>query len=80
MMFKNVFNPDNDKKKKSSTARSPSEENLLPLFEWPLINQYTVTFSLHQGGVVMSNQITHTQSSNLNPLAHILDTCALNLV
>ena len=25
----------------------------------------------------MSSQITHTQSSNMHPLAHILDTCAL---
>ena len=41
-----------------------------------------MTFYLHQGGVVMSSQITHTythlhthtQSSNIHPLAHILDT------
>ena len=33
-----------------------------------------MTFSLHEGGVVMSNQITHIQSSNIHPL---LDTCAL---
>ena len=36
-----------------------------------------MTFSLHQGGVVMSNQITHTQSSNIHLLAHILATCYL---
>ena len=36
-----------------------------------------MTFSLHQGGLVMSNQITHTQSSNIHPLALTLDTCAL---
>ena len=29
-----------------------------------------MTFSLHQGGVVMSSQITHTQSSKIHPLAH----------
>ena len=29
------------------------------------------------GGVVISNQITHTQSSNKHHLARILDTCAL---
>ena len=36
-----------------------------------------MTFSLCQGGVVMSSQITYTQSSNIHPLAHILDTWAL---
>ena len=36
-----------------------------------------MTFSLHKGGVVMSRQITHTHSSALHPLAHILDICAL---
>ena len=34
-----------------------------------------MTFSLHQGGVVMSDN-THT-IINIHPLAHILDTCAL---
>ena len=34
-----------------------------------------MTFSLHQGGVVMSSQITHTQSSNINFLAYKVDTC-----
>ena len=34
-----------------------------------------MTFSLHQGGVVMSSQITDTQSSHIHPLAHMLDTC-----
>ena len=29
-------------------------------------NNITMTFSLHQGGVVMSSQITHTQSSTYN--------------
>ena len=29
---------------------------------------------LHQGMVVMSSRITHTQSSNIHLLAHILDT------
>ena len=33
-----------------------------------------MTFSLHQGRVIMSSQITHTQSSNMQPLAHTLDT------
>ena len=36
-----------------------------------------MSFSLHQGGVVISSQITHTQSSNVHPLAHIVDTCNL---
>ena len=36
-----------------------------------------MTFSLHQGWVVISSQITHTQSSNVHPLAHIVDTCNL---
>ena len=36
-----------------------------------------MTFSLHQGRVVMSSQITHTQSPNIHPLAHIHDTQAL---
>ena len=34
-------------------------------------------FSLRQGGVVMSSQITHTQSYNKHRLAHILGTFAL---
>ena len=33
-----------------------------------------MTFSLHQGGVVRSSQIIHTQSSNKQALAPILDT------
>ena len=36
-----------------------------------------MTFCLHQGGLVKSSQITHSQPSNVHPLAHILDTCAL---
>ena len=36
-----------------------------------------MTFSLHQGGIIMSSQITHTQSSNIHPLAHILETLEL---
>ena len=37
-----------------------------------------MTFSLHQGEVVMSSQITHTHTIiNINPLAQILDICAL---
>ena len=36
-----------------------------------------MTFSLHQGGIVMSSQITHTQLSNIHSLAHILDICSL---
>ena len=36
-----------------------------------------MTFTLHKGRVVMSSQITHTQSPNMHPLAHILDTWAL---
>ena len=40
-------------------------------------HEYTMTFSLRQGGVVMSSEITHAQSSNIHSLAHILDTCAL---
>ena len=35
-----------------------------------------MTFSLHQLGVVMSSQITHT-IINTHPLAHILDICSL---
>ena len=34
-----------------------------------------MTFYILQGGVVMSSQITHSQSSNIHQLAHILDTC-----
>ena len=37
--------------------------------------KYTMTFFLHQGGVVMSSQITHTVIK-IHPLAHILDTWA----
>ena len=33
-------------------------------------------FSLHQGGLVMSSQITHT-IINIHPVAYILDICAL---
>ena len=36
-----------------------------------------MTFTLHQGGLVMSSQITRTQWSNIYLLAHILDTCPL---
>ena len=36
-----------------------------------------MTFSLHQGGVVISSDNTHTQSSNIHPLAHILDTFSI---
>ena len=36
-----------------------------------------MTFSLHQGAVVMSSQIAHTQLSNVHLLAHIFDTCSL---
>ena len=35
-----------------------------------------MTISLHQGGVVMLSQITHT-IINIHPLVHILDICAL---
>ena len=35
-----------------------------------------MTFSLHQGWVAMSSQITHT-IINIHPLAHILDICAI---
>ena len=38
-----------------------------------------MTFSLQQGGVVMSSQKTLAQSSNIHPLAHILDSSALIL-
>ena len=31
-----------------------------------------MTFSLHQGGVVLRSQNTHSESSNISPLAHIL--------
>ena len=31
-------------------------------------------FFPHQGGVAMSSQIAHTQSFNIYPIAHILDT------
>ena len=37
-----------------------------------------MNFSLHQGGVVMSSQITYT-IINIHPLAHIFDICALIL-
>ena len=33
------------------------------------ISSYTMTFSLHQGGVVMSRQITHTHSHQDTPLS-----------
>ena len=33
------------------------------------IYMYTVTFSLHQGGVVMSSQIKHTHSHQDTPLS-----------
>ena len=36
-----------------------------------------MTFSLYQGGVVMSIQIMHSQSSNILPLAHTRGTFAL---
>ena len=36
-----------------------------------------MTFSLHEGGVVMSSQIMHTQSPNTHPLDHILDICGI---
>ena len=35
-----------------------------------------MTFSLHQGGVIMSGQIMHTRLYNIHPLAHMLGTCA----
>ena len=34
-------------------------------------------FFLHEGGVVMSSQITHVQSFNIQALAHTLGSCAL---
>ena len=34
-----------------------------------------MTFSLHQGGVVMSSLIMHGQLSNRHPLAEILVIC-----
>ena len=34
-----------------------------------------MTFSLH-GGEFMSSHIAHTQLSDIDPLAHILNTCA----
>ena len=42
-----------------------------------IIIKYTWTFFLREGGVVMSSQITHTQSSNIHPIANILVTCVL---
>ena len=36
-----------------------------------------MAFSLHQGGSHVKSDNTHTQSSNIHPLAHILNTCAL---
>ena len=38
-----------------------------------------MTFSLHQGGVIMSSQITNTRTHTIikNPIAHILDSWAL---
>ena len=38
-----------------------------------------MTFCLRQGKINMSSHITHTRSSNIHPIAHILDTCALIL-
>ena len=49
--------------------------NIIIIIIFSKKGQYTMTFSLHQGWVVMSSQITHTQSSNTHPLAHITDTC-----
>ena len=51
-----------------SNCYEPSNNNIIIIYH---------DFSLHQGGVVMSSQITHTQSSNMHPLAHTLDICAL---
>ena len=36
-----------------------------------------MTFSFHQGGVVMSRQITLTKSPNIHPYAQIPSTCFL---
>ena len=36
-----------------------------------------MTFSLNQGVVVLSSQITHSKLSNIHPLVHMLGTCAL---
>ena len=36
-----------------------------------------MTFSLDEGGIIMSSQIMHAQLSNIHPLAHILGTCVL---
>ena len=36
-----------------------------------------MTFSLHQGGVVMLSQIAHAQSSDIHPLARRLGICSL---
>ena len=36
-----------------------------------------MTFSLHEGVVVMFSLITHAQSFNIHHLSHILGTCAL---
>ena len=38
-----------------------------------------MTFSLHQGGVVMSSQVNHTHTViKIHPLAHILDPYTFN--
>ena len=36
-----------------------------------------MTFSIHQGGEVLSCQITHAQSSNIHTLVHVVGTCDL---
>ena len=38
---------------------------------------YAMSFSLHQGEVIMSSQIMHARSYNIHPLVHILGTCPL---
>ena len=65
--------------KESTPAASSSKEGSLlyiPCCNVLLDNNipYTMTFSLHQGGVVMSSQVKHTHTViKIHPLAHILD-------
>ena len=61
----------------SSTACRKFIDSLTAYWKFIIVILYIMTFSLHQGGVVMSSQITDTQSSIIHPLAHILDICAL---
>ena len=53
--------------------------HLLPFANVIIVTFVTIIVPIiiydYQGGVVMSSQITHSQSSNMHHLAHLLDTC-----